>query len=106
MLAAFAGQEGLDCVALVGVLQVRMEGMQQPGQALSTFIEWPDNRWWAAWQFIDPKRSLLGEGPVVRRAEDGWPRPGGVGGWFAMARRTGARLVVEPQPGGPQETVH
>lgn len=103
LVAALAGQDEVECVALVGTLNVRMQGMKAPGKALAVFVEWPDNRWWGAWQFVGAERELLGDGPVVRKAVDGWPRPGGIGGWFARARRTGARLTFEgpSEPAGP-----
>ena len=71
--------------------------MPQPALAVVVYAEWPDNRWWTAWQFIDRERQVLGEEPEIRRAVDGWPRPGGMGGWFAYARRTGVRLRLQPK---------
>ena len=101
MLAALAGgRPGVEAVALVGVLQVRSG--RAGGRAAVAFVEWPDNRWWTAWRFIDEARRPLGEAAVVRRAVDGWPRPNGVGGWFARARREQLRLNRRPL-GGAQE---
>ena len=96
MMAAFVGQEGVESAALAGTLQVRVGGpASRPMRALVVYVEWPDNRWWTAWPPVDAARQLLGEGPVVRKAVDGWPRPGGMGGWFAQARREDLRLVLE-----------
>lgn len=96
LLAAIAGQEDVRAVAVVGVLPVRLGRMPHPMPAASVFVEWPDNRWWLAWQFVDPREGLVGEHPVIRRAVDGWPKPGGIGGWFATARRLNLRLVLKP----------
>lgn len=106
LLSALSGQEGVQCAALVGVLTVRT-GPQSGARAAVIFVEWPDNRWWTAWQPMDESRVLLGEGPIVRAAVDGWPKPGGVGGWFAKARRLDLHLrltKVEDTVDG--ETVH
>ncbi len=106
MLAAAAGQDGVECVALVAPLTLRT-GPKTGARAAVVFVEWPDNRWWTAWQPLDDDRNLLGEGPAVRSAEEGWPKPGGVGGWFAMSRRLSLKLRVQPlgeDEGGP--TVH
>jgi hypothetical protein len=101
MLAALGGQPELECAALAGTLALRTGRGQPPRRALVVYLEWPDNRWWTAWQALTEDRALVGDEPVIRRAEDGWPRPGGVGGWFARARREGltARLERKPEPG-------
>ena len=93
MLSAIAGQPGVQCVALASPLTLRT-GPRTGGRALVVFLEWPDNRWWTAWQPLDEGNRLLGEEPATRAAADGWPKPGGGGGWFAMARRLGLRLTV------------
>lgn len=92
VLAAMAGQEGVECVAVLGAFRFRGSGPMNGQWVASVFIEWPDNRWWTGWQPIAPNRSLVGEGPQVRYAADGSPRPGGVGGWFALSRRLGLKL--------------
>jgi len=91
-ISAMAGGDQVECVALLGALRVRRQGVDGNHMALSVFIEWPDNRWWSGWQPLDQDRKLVGEGPTVRTALDGSPRPSGVGGWFAFARRTGVQL--------------
>lgn len=106
LLSALCGQEGVECAALVGVLSLRT-GQRTASRAAVVFIEWPDNRWWTAWQAMDEARVLIGEGPVVRAAVDGWPKPGGVGGWFSTARRLDLRIrlsKVDEDAAG--ETVH
>lgn len=95
LMSAAAGQDGVDCVALVAALTVRT-GPRTGARAAVVYLEWPDNRWWSCWQPMDDRRELLGDEPAVRRAVEGWPKPGGLGGWFAMARRLGLRLQVRP----------
>lgn len=101
LLAAAVGQEGVRCAALAGALSLRRRvGGKVVGQrAVVVFLEYPDNRWWTAWQGVDEQRALVGDGPVLRRAVEGSPRPGGVGGWFARARREGLKLRLERPEG-------
>jgi len=99
MMAAIGGQAASSCTAMVGVFKVRFGSMKTPQRAIICYLEWPDNRWWTCWQLVDEQRALVGEAPIVRRAVDGWPRPGGVGGWYAMARRTGLKLRLVPSDG-------
>jgi len=91
-ISAMAGGDQVECVALLGALKLRRQGVVGAHMALSVFLEWPDNRWWSGWQPLDANRALVGEGPTIRTAVDGSPRPSGVGGWFAFARRTGVQL--------------
>ena len=97
LLGGLVGRDNVDCAALVGALVVR-PGRRQEGahQAAVCFVEWPDNRWWTAWQPLDGKNRLVGPEPLVRRAVDGWPKPTGVGGWFSSARRDRVRLELKP----------
>ncbi len=92
IIAAMAGQADVECLAVLGAFRFRGSGPMNGQWVASVFVEWPDNRWWTAWQPIGPERSLVGEGAQVRCAVDGSPRPGGVGGWFALARRLGLKL--------------
>jgi len=100
LLAALAGRPDAACAAVAGVMAL-LRGRAAPVPAAAIYIEWPDNRWWSAFC------PLVAEGapgaPLIRRAVDGAPRPGGVGGWFARARREGLRLHLQPaelaQPG-------
>ena len=94
ILAAISGQDGVECMALVGTLRMRSGRRSEPMQVITVFVEWPDNRWSMSWQGLDSKRNLVGDGPILRSAIDGWPRPTGLGGWFSRARREGLRLRV------------
>lgn len=98
LLSAMAGQPDVECVAVLGAFRFRGRGAMNGQLVASVFVEWPDNRWWTAWQPIGPNRSLIGAAPQIRTAMDGSPRPGGVGGWFALSRRLGLRLRVHRDP--------
>ena len=95
LLAAMAGQEAVECMAILGTFRFRGQGALNGQWVASVFIEWPDNRWWTAWQPISPSRELIGVEPQLRSAVDGSPRPTGVGGWFARSRREGLKLRVQ-----------
>ena len=95
VISAMAGQVGVECVAILGAFRFRGRGPLDGQWVASVFIEWPDNRWWTSWQPIGPNRGLVGLEPQIRTALDGSPRPSGVGGWFARARREGLRLRVQ-----------
>lgn len=96
LIAALAGQPEVTAAAISGIVNLRF-GRADPGTSCAVvYLEWPDNRWWTAWQPVDAERRPLGDGPTVRRAVDGAPRPGGVGGWFAMCRRLGLKLTLTP----------
>lgn len=102
VVAGLAGQPGAVAAALIGRFNLRVGPNPEPQPYALVFIEWPDNRWWTAWQPLDAARQPIGDGPRVRRAVDGWPRPGGVGGWYAACRRMGIKLTLTPtgQDGG------
>lgn len=102
MIAAIAGQREVECVALLGVLQIKRPGPLPTGRSAVAFIEWPDNRWWTTWLPLGSDGVPVREAIEVRSAIEGFPRPGGVGGWFSLARRTGLRLHVARRDG----TVH
>ena len=95
LLGAIAGSDGVECMATLGAFRFRGRGPLDGQWVVSVFIEWPDNRWWTAWQPIGPSGQLIGDGPQVRLASDGSPRPGGVGGWFAHARRNNLSLKIQ-----------
>jgi len=95
LISSMAGQDGVECVALLGAFRFRGRGPLNGQWVANAFVEWPDNRWWTAWQPIGPTRELVGLEPQVRTATDGSPRPSGVGGWFAWARRDGLKLRVQ-----------
>lgn len=95
MMAAAAGQEDVECLALVAPLTLRT-GPSTGARAAVVYVEWPDNRWWTCWQPLDDERRLLGDGPAIRTAVEGWPKPGGVGAWFSTARRLSLVLHMRP----------
>ncbi len=99
MLGAIAGQREVECVALLGILQIKRprEGIHVRGAVV--FVEWPDNRWWTAWLPLDGAGKPARDEAEVRSAVEGFPRPGGVGGWFSLARRTGLRLHMAAKDG-------
>lgn len=94
-LAAIAGRSDIECVALLGVLRVGGSGARPKARSAVVYLEWPNNRWWTAWTPLGAEKNEL----TIRSAMDGWPRPGGVGGWFSLHRRTGVRLRVHPTSG-------
>jgi hypothetical protein len=95
LFASMAGQNGVQCMAVVGAFRFRGDGPLNGQLVASVFVEWPDNRWWTAWQPIGPDLALIGTEPQIRCAVEGSPRPGGVGGWFALARRHGLKLRLQ-----------
>ena len=102
MIGAIAGQSDVECVALLGVLQVKRPQQGLTARGAVTFIEWPDNRWWTAWLPLGEDAQPTTPQPEIRSAVEGFPRPGGVGGWFSLARRTGLRLHMTAR----DRTVH
>ncbi|MBN1336950.1 MAG: hypothetical protein JXB39_13415 [Deltaproteobacteria bacterium] len=107
-IAAAAGQEHVEAVALLAVLDLK-DPERSVGRAGAVFIEWPDNRWWHAYHLLNQANAPLDDMPrVVRRAVDGLPRPAGLGGWFSRSRYFGLRLTVEPPEvtPGPSPLVH
>ena len=98
-IAAVAGQDQLRLVALVGGVSMRARG-RPPQQALLAFLEWPDGRWWSGLRPLH-EQGLREDWPMqVRCAEDGDPRPPGLGGWWSRARFEQLRL--RPAEDGPQ----
>jgi hypothetical protein len=97
MLAAMASLDGIECMAMLGAFRFRGKGPLHGAWVASAFIEWPDNRWWSVWQPIGPRGSLVGNAPQFRTALEGSPRPGGMGGWFSLARRAGLKLRIQRQ---------
>ena len=103
MMAAIAGQEDVECMALMGTFKLRRrrQNQREPTQqrALLCFIEWPDCRWWSSSRLLGEHAHPIAGDALIRAAVDGWPRPGGVGGWFSMARRLGVKLqMVRAEP--------
>lgn len=102
VIAGLAGQPDAICAAMIGRFNLRVGPNPTPTPHALVFLEWPDNRWWTAWQPLDPQRQPVGDAPLIRRAVDGWPRPGGIGGWYAACRRMGIRLTLTPTAPGPE----
>lgn len=109
-LAAAAGQEGVEAVGLLAVME-RRAGDRVSERLAVAFLEWPDNRWWHAWCTLP---AAPGTTPVPAlshsRALEGSPRPRGLGGWFSRARFHRLRLQVRPmapeEQGGAGGVVH
>ncbi|MFH1468221.1 MAG: hypothetical protein ABIO70_27790 [Pseudomonadota bacterium] len=100
-IAAAAGQDDVEAVALLAVVDQREAG-KPVGHTGMVFVEWPDNRWWHGYHLLSQAFKPLDDMPMVlRRAVDGLPRPDGLGGWFSRARfeRLKLRLrEVAPPP--------
>ncbi len=99
LIAAVAGQDDVDCVGVVGVLNVRI-GPTEPFPACVVFLEWPDGRWWSVMQPLRKRgdgrlEPRPGGEPMERAAVEGWPRPGGLGGWWTRHRVEGLKLRVK-----------
>lgn len=106
-VAAVSGTDELECVALLGVPRVRLGRAKEGTPAALAFVEWSDGRWWSGMRVL--KNGELSEDlpAVVRTAEEGWPRPGGLGGWWARGRREGLRLsMAGRQQQAGQDLVH
>ena len=94
--SAVAGQQGVEVVCIAGVVGIR-RGRAEPVPALAVFLEWEDGRWWSALRFLRDKQ-LVEELPAsIRSADEGYPKPGGMGGWYARARFQGLKLQVHDQ---------
>lgn len=102
LVSAIAGQEGVAAVGMVGVFRVR-RGPRELPQGAVAFLEWPDCRWWAGLRPLDQGRPRQDLPALERSAEEGYPRPGGLGGWWSRSRREGLRLQARPDS---QPTVH
>ena len=92
-VSSVAGQEGVEAVASVALVRLGPRSTKRVQKlAGMCFVEWPDSRWWGALRLLDDKK-IREDWPVsIRCAEDGDPRPGGVGAWFSRARRENLRL--------------
>ena len=97
--AAVAGQAGVEVVAIVGVLGVARGRDRERLPGLCVFVEWPDGRWWNALRIVRDA-SLHEEMPVmIRTADEGYPRPGGLGGWWSRSRFQGLSLRISRSGG-------
>lgn len=106
MIAALAGQEGIQAVAVVGPMVRRHRG-RPVARFAGVFVEWPDGRWWGCWRVLgDDGRPMPSDGDDVQRAVDGLSRPGGLGAWFSRARFQGLRAEIRPVDPPPAEVVN
>lgn len=86
LIAGLAGGAGVEALALVGPMTRRFKG-QVVERLAGVFVEWSDGRWWASFRPVDEHgRPIATDTDDVQRALDGAPRPGGLGGWFSLAR--------------------
>ena len=99
-LSAVSGQSGLEAVATVGLVRMGPPRATQRPLGAMCFVEWPDSRWWWALRLLE-ERNFRDDWPlVVRQAQEGDPRPGGVGGWFSRGRRERLRLNAQMESAG------
>lgn len=96
LLAGLVGRGGLDAVGILGRLWWRPQRAEPAVPVAVVFLEWTDCRWWAWQQLLDAQGRPIADGERCWRAVDGDPKPGGLGGWWSLARRTGARLDLTP----------
>lgn len=91
LLAGLAGGEGVEAMAVAGILW-RRRGRWPAWRYAVCFVEWPDGRWWLGQRRVDEGGAFLPDADVdVYRAVDGCGLPGGLGRWFARARFEGLR---------------
>lgn len=99
-LAAASGQEGTEAVATVGLVRMGPPQAAKRPLAAMCFLEWSDSRWWWALRLLE-ERSFREDWPtVIRKAKEGDPRPGGVGGWFSRGRRERLKLNAQMENAG------
>ena len=100
-------------VGIVGPFEIRRSDQtNEVRQVVTVFLEWTDCRWWH-WS-IDAEKSgsqlrLKDFTERTDRAVDGSARPDGLGGWWSLARRTGASLSFIPElprPAAIADLVH
>lgn len=92
-IAAFASLEGLEAMALVGVLDRRRQG-RPVERVAGTFLEWPDGRWWFSVQNLDEAGSIASLQPEVLQVMK-HPKPRGLGSWFSRARFEELKVQLE-----------
>lgn len=92
------GAGAVEAVGLMGVVAVRAEPAGPPPAPMAlAFLEWSDCRWWSWRAPVDREaRVVLDDNEVVTRAVDGDPLPRGLGRWWSLGRRTGARVRIGP----------
>ncbi len=106
-VSAVSGSDELACVALLGVPSVRMGRAREGTPAALAFVEWADGSWWSGMRILKGGKLSDDLPALVRSADEGWPRPGGLGGWWARGRREGLRLsMMDRQQQAGQDLVH
>jgi len=81
-------------VGVAGRLLLR-RGSGPPVPVAQAFLEWADCRWWQWQVLLDTDGVPLPDTVVHRRAADGDALPRGLGRWWSLGRRTGARLKLQ-----------
>ena len=99
-LSAVSGQDGVELVAMVGLVRMGPSKATKRPLAAMCFLEWPDSRWWWALRLLEDRHFREDWPVVIREARDGDPRPGGVGGWFSRGRRERLRLNAQMESAG------
>lgn len=85
-VASMTAQDDVLAVGIAGTLKLKWRRDLEPMPTLAVFLEWPDGRWWSAMRPV-PKRTLDPSMRArIRMAEEGWPKPRGLGGWWSRAR--------------------
>lgn len=77
----------------IGLLGLTRQGGEVP--FASVFLEWEDDRWWWWIAPMDDGQVDVGRARM-RDATLGDPMPDGMGRWWIHARRTGARVRLDP----------
>ncbi len=109
MLAGLAGSTtqggAAEAVGLVGRFQLRRRGTGPAVPVALAFLEWGDGHWWQ-WQALlaVDRPALVPDTATLRTAEAGDALPDGLGRWWTMQRRSGARLMLTPSEQPPVET--
>ena len=90
LLAGLCNQEDVCFAAMLGPVQFNQRKL------LHTYIEWPDNRWWLWSQGLPTEGDELTGAIDIRSAHQRDSKSIPVGGWFAMGRRDGVKLQMQP----------
>lgn len=93
-VASMTAQDDVLAVGIAGTIKLRWRKDLEPMPSLAVFLEWPDGRWWSAMRPV-PKRTLDPAMEArIRMAEEGWPKPRGLGGWWSRARFEGLKIKL------------
>ena len=86
LLASMCGMSGVVHIALLGEIFKMTRGQQQ--RLAHVYIEDQQGRWWFGAQGLDDTGGVIFSEPAVSSVYQGG-KPVGLGGWFALSRRTG-----------------